>query len=77
MKNTETNYKYFNSLVSLVLDGEASKSEREMFTHYVSTSPECKKTYEAEKSFRQLIRKGLGKAHTPQNFAHQIRMNIN
>ncbi len=76
MQNTDTNYKYFSTLVSLVLDGEASKSEREMLNHYVATSSECKKTYEAEKNFRRLIRKGLGNAHAPQNFANQIRMKV-
>jgi len=76
MKKTNSNFSYFNSLVSLVLDGEASQEERKMFDHYLATSSECRKNYEVEKSFRNLIRIGVRPTSAPQNFAHQIRMNV-
>lgn len=76
MKNNETNYGYFESLVSLVLDGEASEVEQKAFKYHVSTSSECKRIFESERNFRELIRESLGNIPVPRSFAHQIRMHV-
>lgn len=65
-----------NRLLQLILDGEASENDEEVFFQHIKNCSYCYNGYMLEKSIRKLIRTKIKKESVPADLVDSIKLKI-
>lgn len=77
MENTEkqascSEHERCLNLLQLVLDGEASETEKEYYMHHIEECMPCYRSYNIEHEIRNILRSKLEKKHVPADLVASI-----
>ncbi|AHM60218.1 hypothetical protein D770_09805 [Flammeovirgaceae bacterium 311] len=64
-------------ILQLVLDGEASDTEKEYYMHHIEECMPCYRNYNIESEIRNILRSKLEKKPVPTDLVTAIRSKVN
>lgn len=64
-------------MLQLILDGEASESEREYYMSHMEQCMPCYREYNLESAIRQVLKTNIGKKEVPSDLIDCIKSKLN